>query len=344
MKADLHRHYSHLLALGKPISAESLKNAYLGIGEQQRTLMQAFEHYNRRFAEKVKAGKKSTGTLKRLEIGKGKVIAFLKHQYRVSDKQLNDLKHSFAADFEHFLTTVQGMTGNTAFQYLKILKQVVKMAVEHGWLMVNPFAAFKCRYEEPERERLTMEEIMTLYNKELHLDRLKEVRDVFIFCCFTGHAYQDVLNLKPDNVVTGIDGEKWVVKNRVKTDNPERVPLLPIALEIVERYKDHPYCKIYGCLLPVNSNQRYNGYLKEIATICGIKKHLTTHTARHTFATTVTLEHDVPLETVSQLLGHKSVRTTQIYAKITQRKISNNMRALKDRLFGEGRPLRAGTL
>jgi len=150
----------------------------------------------------------------------------------------------------------------------------------------------------------------------------------------------DVLTLTPANIVTGIDGEKWLAKNRTKTDSPEHIPLLPIAAEIIERYKDDLYCKHYGRLLPVNSNQRYNGYLKEIASICGIKKYLTTHTARHTFATTVTLENDVPIETVSQLLGHKSIRTTQIYAKITQHKISNNMRVLKNRLFSGERALR----
>ncbi len=153
-----------------------------------------------------------------------------------------------------------------------------------------------------------------------------------MFCCFTGYAYLDVYNLTPENIVTGVDGNKWVVKDREKTKTPEQIPLLPIALEIIERYKNHPTCVNKNSLLPVNSNQRYNGYLKEIADVCGIKKHLTTHTARHTFATTVTLEHDVPIETVSQMLGHKNIRTTQIYAKVTQRKISNNMEELKKRL------------
>jgi site-specific recombinase XerD len=126
------------------------------------------------------------------------------------------------------------------------------------------------------------------------------------------------------------------MKEREKTNNPERVPLLPIPKEIIEKYKEHPYCLSNNCLLPVNSNQRYNGYLKEVAIICGIKKHLTTHMARHSFATTVTLEHDVPIETVSQMLGHKSIRTTQIYAKVTQRKVSNNMKDLKNKLHGQG--------
>lgn len=335
LKGELHRHYSLLVTLGKPVTAEAVKNSYLGIVEHQRTLCEAFDFHNRRFAEKVKVRKKSGRTLKRFEITKDKVVTFLKYHFRVSDKPLSEIKFSFAPDFEHYLTTVQGIGSNMAMKYIKIFKQVLKMSVDQGWIPANPLGGFKCSYEDPQRERLTMEEIMSLYNKDL-IPRLAEVRDIFLFCCFTGYAYTDVLQLTPANIILGIDREKWIVKDRTKTDTPEHVPLMPIALEIIERYKDSPYCKLYGRLLPVNSNQRYNAYLKEIATICGITKHLTTHTARHTFATTVTLENDVPIETVSQLLGHKSIRTTQIYAKITQRKISNNMRSLRQRLFGEG--------
>lgn len=335
LKAELHKHYSLLLTSGKPVTAEAVKNSYLGKVVQQKTLMEAFDFHNRRFAEKVKANKKSPRTLQRLEITKAKVIVFLKAHFHLSDKPLNDIKFSFAPDFEHYLTTVKGMGSNTAMKYVKILKQVLKMSVDQGWLPANPLGGFKCSYEDPQRERLTMDEIMNLYKKAL-IPRLAEVRDIYLFCCFTGYAYTDVLQLTPANIIRGIDGEKWIMKDREKTSTPEHVPLLPIPLEIIERYRDSPYCQVHNRLLPVNSNQRYNAYLKEIATICGINKHLTTHTARHTFATTVTLEHDVPIETVSRLLGHKSIRTTQIYAKITQRKISNNMLSLRQRLSGKG--------
>ena len=290
--------------------------------------------HNRRFAEKVKAGNKSSQTLKRLEITKQKIISFLKYRYKRSDIALKDIKFSLAPDLEHFFTTVQMISGNTAMKYIKILKQVIKMSVENGWLASNPLSGFKCTYEEPERDRLTMEELMIIYNKDLDLERLIEVRDIYLFCCFTGFAYLDVHDLTAENIIIGIDGEKWISKNRTKTKSPERVPLLPIALDIIEKYKNNRYCVLHHKLLPVNSNQRFNSYLKELACICGINKHLTTHTARHTFATTVTLENDVPLETVSQMLGHRSIRTTQIYAKITQKKISNNMNELKRKLFG----------
>lgn len=335
MKADLHKHYSLLITSGKPVTASSVKNSFLGIAEHSRTLCEAIDFYNRRFAEKVKAGMKSGRTLKRFEITKEKVIAFLKSHFHVSDKPLSEIKFSFAPDFEHFLTTVQGIGSNTAMKYVKILKQMLKLAVDQGWLVISPLSGFKCIYEEPQRERLTMDEIMALYNKEL-IPRLAEVRDIYLFCCFTGYAYTDVLHLTPDNLVIGIDGERWIMKDRMKTHTAERVPLLPIALEIIDRYKESPYCKLYDRLLPVNSNQRYNAYLQEIAAVCGINKHLTTHTARHTFATTVTLENDVPIETVSQMLGHKCIRTTQIYAKITQQKVCNNMRTLRERLAAPG--------
>lgn len=335
MRADIQKHFSLLLARGKQLTGETLKNAYLGVKEKQPSICDAFDIHNRRFEEKVKAGKKCAKTLQRFEITKRKVIDFLKHDYKVSDLALNEIKFSLAADFEHFLTTVHLIGGNTAMKYIKILKQVIKMAVDNGWLPSNPLGGFKCTYDEPERERLTMDEIMLLYNKRLDLDRLAEVRDIYLFCCFTGFAYLDVRNLKKENIIIGIDGEKWIAKEREKTNTTERVPLLPIPLEIIEKYKDDPYCRLHNCLLPVSSNQRYNGYLQELTTICGITKYLTTHTARHTFATTVTLEHDVPIETVSQMLGHKSIRTTQIYAKITQKKVSNNMKALKSRLSAE---------
>ncbi|MFB6456785.1 tyrosine-type recombinase/integrase [Chitinophaga sp. Hz27] len=331
LKANLYKHYSLLVASGKPVTAAAVKNSFAGITEHSRTLCEVIDFHNRRFAEKVKAGKKSGRTLKRFEITKEKVIAFLKAQYHVSDRPLSEIRFSFAPDFEHFLTTVQRIGANTAMKYVKILKQMLKLAVDQGWLVVSPLAGFKCTYEDPQRERLTMDEIMNLYNKQL-IPRLAEIRDIYLFCCFTGYAYTDVLHLTPDNLVIGIDGEKWIVKDREKTQTAERVPLLPIPLEIVNRYKESPYCLLYRRLLPVNSNQRYNAYLEEIATLCDIKKHLTTHTARHTFATTVTLENDVPIETVSQMLGHKCICTTQIYAKITQQKVSNNMRALRERL------------
>jgi site-specific recombinase XerD len=162
---------------------------------------------------------------------------------------------------------------------------------------------------------------------------MRNVRDVFIFCCYTGFAYADVFQFDHDAVIKGLDGEYWISKNRQKTGIRESVPLLPIALDIINMYRDNEYCKKNNKLLPVNSNQKYNAYLKELADLCGIDKHLTTHIARHTFATTVTLANGVPIETVSSMLGHTNIRTTQIYAKVVEKKVSEDMQNLKAKLF-----------
>jgi site-specific recombinase XerD len=332
IKGDLNKKHLQLEALGKPITAEILKNLYLGVDEYSKTLLEAVDIYYHRFAEKVLSRQKSKHSLKCIHTTREKLKMFLKQHYKVSDKQLKEIKLAFAGDFEHFLITHENGCNNTAMKYIRILKRILKFAVDQEWLETNPVGRFKCTYLEPSRERLTMEEVMTLYHKEFTIERLTEVRDVFLFSCYTGFAYQDVYNLTPNNIVIGIDGEKWIATDRKKTGIPEIVPLLPIALEIVEKYKNHLRCRTKNRLLPVNTNQYYNGYLKEIAQICGIQKYLITHMARHTFATTILLEQDVPIETVSQLLGHRSIRTTQIYAKASQKKVSQNMKALKENL------------
>ncbi|MEO8172579.1 MAG: site-specific integrase [Sediminibacterium sp.] len=332
IKSAFDKHYSRMSALDLNVTAELLKNEYLGITERQKTLKELMDFYHERFKEKVAYGKKSSGTLKIIHTTIEKVKVFVKYRFKVSDILLSEIKGSFTSDFEHFLITRHGLSNNSAMKYIRMLKRIAKFAVDQDWLVSCPISKFKCSYNEPVRERLTIEEVMVLYKKELHCDRLSEVRDVFVFCCFTGFSYMDVYKLTPENLVKGIDGGIWVTKEREKTKTNERVPLLPIAMEIIERYKNSPYCQIKGCLLPVNTNQCYNAFLKEIAVICKVNKHLTTHTARHTFATAITLENDVPIETVSQMLGHKSIKTTQIYAKVTQKKISNNMKDLNGKL------------
>ena len=169
-------------------------------------------------------------------------------------------------------------------------------------------------------------------DKEFQIERLNQVKDIFLFSCFTGLAYIDVKKLTKNNINIGIDGERWIFTNRQKTDTKSNIPLLPMAEQIIAKYKDHPQCINEGKLLPVLSNQKMNGYLKEVADLCGIQKELTFHIARHTFATTVTLTNGVPIESVSKMLGHKNLRTTQHYAKILDRKVSDDMKLLRDKL------------
>jgi integrase len=191
---------------------------------------------------------------------------------------------------------------------------------------------YKMTKREIERPFLTQEELDKISNKKFFVPRINQVRDIFLFSCYTGLAYADVKKLTRSEISIGIDGEKWIFTHRQKTESATRIPLLPQAQEILDRYAEHPQCLNQGRLLPVLSNQKMNGYLKEIADRCDITKKMTTHTARHTFATTVTLTNGVPIETVSKMLGHKNLKTTQHYAKILDLKVSEDMMFLRQKL------------
>ena len=174
--------------------------------------------------------------------------------------------------------------------------------------------------------------MQTIIEEKFPTERLELVRDIFIFCCFTGLAYIDIQKLKQKEIGIGVDGGKWIFTRRQKTEVPSRIPLLPPTIKLIEKYKEHPQCICRDKLLPILSNQKMNSYLKEIADACQINKNLTFHIARHTFATTVTLSNGVPIETVSKMLGHKNLRTTQHYAKILDKKISDDMAVLRNKL------------
>lgn len=332
VRGDLQKHYNVLITTHKHILPEMLKNAYFGLEEEKKTLIQLIDFHNQKFKEKVDIGQFSEKTFEKYITTKQRTEEFIKSQYKQTDFLLSDLKHSFVSNFEHFLLTKKKLQSNSAMKYIKNLKKIIRLGVTMEWLSKNPFDNFKCSYIQPDIEVLSQYELDKIYKKEIKIQRLAEVRDVFLFCCYTGFAYCEVLNFGRDAIQIGIDGEKWLCTNRQKTKVKENVLLLPIPLEIIEKYQNHPYCLAYNKLLPVNSNQKYNAYLKELADICGITINLTTHIARHTFATTVTLANDVPIETVSEMLGHKSIKTTQIYAKVVKSKISNDMKALREKL------------
>lgn len=274
--AALEKCYNVLEATETKVTATMVKDKYMPKAPAQRTLMDAFKLHNTEFSDRVgkKNGKK--GTLLRYERLEKKVRNFLYQQYKVRDVELEAMKKSFAPNFYHRLL-MEDIGANTAMTYVKTLKQVINRAVNEGWVSHNPCGHFKFSYVQPEREYLEKHEITHIYNKVINVPRLEEVRDVFIFCCFTGYAYETTYNLTQENLFKGLDGKMWVTKNRAKTDTEETVPLMPIALAIIGKYKNHPYCVANNRLLPVNSNYRYNAYLKEIADLCGITKKLTTH-------------------------------------------------------------------
>ena len=206
------------------------------------------------------------------------------------------------------------------------------IAANNGWVLHNPFLAFKCTTRKVERTELEDNELMRLAKKKFKVKRLEEVRDCFLFSCYTGYAFVDAKKLTPQHIMTRNKGELWVVTSRTKTEITANVPLLPQAIRILEKYKDDPSCIAANRLLPMKSNQKMNAYLKEIADLCDIEKNLTTHMARHTFATTITIENDVPIETLSKMLGHTKISTTQLYGRVKEKKIGRDMSKLKKKL------------
>ena len=319
-----------LMKESKSITIFEFKNKLLGNKERERLLIPIFEEHNRKLKELIGL-EYAAGTYERYVTSLKHTKDFLFWKYNQKDIAIDKIDHAFITEYEFYLRSERKCANNTAVKYIKNFHKIVNQCLANGWLDKDPFANYKSKVKEVIREYLDENEIEEIINKDLHIERLELVRDIFIFSCFTGLAYIDVKQLTKDNISTGIDGEKWIFKNRQKTDTTSKIPLLPTALQIVKKYENYPLCVNQNRVLPILSNQRMNSYLKEIATICKIKKDLTFHIARHTFATTITLTNGVPIESVSKMLGHTSIKTTQHYAKILDKKISDVMMVLRAR-------------
>lgn len=331
LKAGVQKQFLVLESTGKEITVDAVRNAVSGTTERKHSLIEIFQYHNDQLKKRVGVDF-VYGTLQHYLATQVKVKNFISFQYHKSDSFLDDLNNQFVTNFEFFLKTREKCSHNTTMKHIKNLKKVIHIAILNDWLQRDPFSNFKCTYKETNRGYLTPEELETLTEKQFSIQRLGIVRDIFLFSCYTGMAYSDIEALTPDDVTTGIDGDKWIIIYRHKTGGRSPIPLLPQALEILNKYSDCPESNNKGRLLPVKSNQKMNAYLKEIADLCGIDKNLTTHLARHTFATTITLANGMPIETVSKILGHNSIRTTQIYSKVVDSKISKDMKKLKDQL------------
>ncbi|HNP94345.1 MAG TPA: tyrosine-type recombinase/integrase [Cyclobacteriaceae bacterium] len=332
VEAEITKHYNILCSTRELVAPDDVKNSFKGIKSEQKTLLQVFDQFLQHQCDKKEAGDIKQKRYDRFVILRNKCVSFMKTRFKKSDFVIEEAKLAFITEFQQYLRTVEKIGHNTAMKYAKDFKQVMRYAVTLEYVPSNKFADFKCTYKRTKREYLDTEELQRMYEKSMPVTRLEEVRDCYIFSCYTGYAYSDAAALGVEHLGKGIDGRQWIIRDRQKTETVENIPLLPIPLSIINKYKNHPYCKATNRLLPMNSNQRYNGYLKEVADICGIKKNLTTHTARHTFATTVLLTNDVPMETAMELLGHTDIRTTQIYGKIVQKKISKDMELLRKKI------------
>ncbi|APU67276.1 Tyrosine type site-specific recombinase [Christiangramia flava JLT2011] len=324
--------HQELIEKKKSISSKSILDEFKGVNKKKpKMTLEVFNEHNEQM-DRLSGKSISKSTAKRYWTCYNHVEQFINEELKAPDYPMNDINHQFITKFEYFLKTKRECNHNSALKYVNNFKKIIRIALANQWMDRDPFYNYKVQFETVEREFLNEEEVQKLINKDLHLDRLKLVRDMFVFSCYTGLAYSDVKKLSRADITKGIDGGKWIRIKRTKTKSLSSIPLLPVAEEILNRYKDHPEVKDGKYVLPVLSNQKSNAFLKEIAALCGIKKPLTTHLARHTFATTITLTNGVPIESVSKMLGHQDLRTTQHYAKIVDRKISDDMKMLKLKL------------
>lgn len=307
---------------------EKIRNQVLGLEKGAKSLIEYIDLHNEQYENRIGINTTRT-TFIRYQLVKQRVEEFLKLKYNVSDIPIRDLTPIVLENFYLYLRKECNCENNSSMKTLQRLRKIVYFAKNMGESMSDPYQSFKVHFESVDREILTQEEINTIYNKEFITDRLEQIRDVFIFSCYTGISYIDLVNMTEDNVQEASDGNLWIMIKRSKTNVNANIRLLAVPKDILTKYKGK---QKDGQCLPVVSNQKMNEYLKEIATLCGIDKKISFHIARHSFATTITLSNGVPIESVSKMLGHTSIKTTQIYAKITDRKISNDMDLLAQKI------------
>lgn len=315
----------------KEVSAQIILNRYLGKEQSDRhTLMEVFRAHNEK-CRALSGISLAPATVIRYETTLRLTEEFLQKSYQKEDCYLDEVTNQFIEDFEFFLKTVRRCCHNTTSKYLMNFKKIVRIALAKGWMKKDPFAHIRFHLDPVEREFLEKQELKAMLNKAISIPRLAQVRDIFCFCCLTGLAFTDVQQLKAEHLVADIHGKIWIRKARQKTKNMCNIPLLDEAQKIIDRYRDHPYCQTHGVLLPVCSNQKMNSYLKELADICGIRKNLSTHCARHTFAT-LTLASGATIDNVAKMLGHANVNMTRRYAKVLDSSIMRDMEVVAENM------------
>ncbi len=333
----LHEANRQLLEEGKTITSSVVKARYLGEDEEEgKTLLDLITYHNTTMHTSLKAG-----TMKNYFITERCIKRFLKDEYNIEDIPLKKLDYRFIVDYEQYVrkykpSTRTGCTNNGAMKHMERLKKMSRLAVRLDWVDKDPFVNFKLKFKKTERQFLTERELKLIEETTFKVPSYEKIKDLFVFACYTGLSYIDVKELKADHLVIGLDGGDWLYTKRTKTDEPLKIPLLPKAKEILEKYQEDANIIANEKLLPIYSNHMINRTLKDIAEACGIRKNLTFHVARHTFATAITLSNGVPIETVSKLLGHTKLSTTQIYAKVVEKKIGEDMRNLSVHLAAKG--------
>jgi site-specific recombinase XerD len=320
-----------LMEANKEITATAIKNILVGNHDSRKMILELFQHHN----EQMKALEGidfAPGTVERYNTSYEHTKDFIAWKYKALDKNIKELDYEFIVEYAFWLKSIRKCNHNTTMKYLGNFKKIVLICVKNKWLAGDPFANFKLTKKETEKTALTNVELKKIISKNFASERLNQVKDMFLFSCYTGLSYVDLQQLKRTDLVQGADGAQWIFSKRQKTKTATHIPLLQVALTLVEKYSDHPKCVVSNLVFPVLTNQKMNAYLKEIADCCGIKTNLTFHIARHTFATTITLSNGVPIESVSKMLGHSNLIQTQHYAKTLDIKVSHDMNQLKKKL------------
>jgi integrase len=321
---------THLIDRGKIVTALALRDIVSGEDKRQRTLMTLFKAHNNGLEELIGKGV-AKGTHTNFDTTYKHTEKFLKTVYKTEDINILSLDLEFIKKLYHWYRTIKKLNHNSALKNIANMKKIVLDCVDNGWLVADPFAKFEMTRDEVDTVYLTKEQVQAIASKPISNPRLSRVRDLFIFSCFTGLSFIDMKQLKRSEVFM-TNGELRIYKNRQKTGTAAVIPLLPIAKAILKKYEDDEYCMVKDMLLPVLSNQKFNNYLKELADRCDVEVELSSKMARNTFATTITLANNVPMETISKMMGHKSLRQTQHYAKVLAVKVTEDMADLNRRL------------
>lgn len=330
IKTNIGKQYQRICDRDSYVTAEKVRNAWLGMGGECKLLMQTFDEYLKDFQEKRVGKDRKASSLVTYARQRKRLAAFLEYEYGLRDIPFKELKREFIEKYVVYLSTVRGLMPGTLPGAIKKLRLMTYTALKNGWISTDPFSGFRVAPRYRDRRFLSEAELQAVIDAKLPNYKTAIVRDIFVFCSFAGIAYADVKKLTLDDIHTDEKGEMWIIDNRTKTGTQFRVKLLPVARQLVKKYSS---LTLPGnVVFPVKDDNSMNMSLRHVARHAGLSFNPTTHTARHTFATTVTLSQGVPLETVSKMLGHKHITTTQIYAKITNDKIGRDMTALEAKI------------
>ena len=327
IKASLNNIYHEQQRRDNYVTAEKVKNEFLGHSEKHETILDLFKKHNDDVKQLVGISK-TIATYRKYEVTRRHLAEFIQSKYNISDIAINEITPMFITDFELYLRTTCKCSYNTTAKFMQFFKRIILIARNNGILIGDPFANYKIRLEKVDRGYLTEDEIKIILKKKMVSERLENVKDLFIFSCFTGLAFSDIHGLRKEHIVEDSNGVRWIRKGRQKTKIMCNIPLMEVPLKILEKYSTNEYCRKHGVLFPVLCNQKMNACLKELADICGIKKTLTTHVARHTFAT-FALANGVSIESVAKMLGHTNVQMTRHYARVLDRTVIREMSQIK---------------